>query len=248
MALWNGSSGNDLIDWSTHPLDGTGDTGHAMYGFGGDDQIKGSDTLTNIIDGGSGNDRVIGGNVSDILLGGDGNDTLIGNGGNDNLTGGTGNDVLYGGAGADVVRGNQGNDEYQIRISDAGIDTVADDLSASDSPGLGGGTSDYIHVLDSAGSTLMLYRNGNDLLVTNAADAADGAINSGASIYNFFLGGNNVIEYAIGSDGNGYNLTTLLSPSPSARPALSTEHAPVSFDGHELQQVHALPLQHDLLV
>ncbi|MDA9406797.1 hypothetical protein XH80_08640 [Bradyrhizobium sp. CCBAU 45384] len=212
MALWNGSSGNDLVDWSTHPLDGTGDTGHAMYGFGGDDQIKGSDTLTNIIDGGTGNDRVIGGNVSDILLGGD------------------------------------GNDEYQIRISDAGIDTVADDLSASDSPGLGGGTSDYIHVLDSAGSTLMLYRNGNDLLVTNAADAADGAINSGASIYHFFLGGNNVIEYAIGSDGNGYNLTTLLSPSPSARPALTTEHAPVSFDGHELQQVHALPLQHDLLV
>ncbi|MBW7966031.1 hypothetical protein [Bradyrhizobium sp. BR 10261] len=71
-------------------------------------------------------------------------------------------------------------------------------------------------------------------------------INSGASIHHFFLGGNNVIEYAIGSDGNGYNLTTLLSPS--ARPALSTEHAPVSFDGHELQQVHALPLQHDLLV
>ena len=106
-------------------------------------------------------------------------------------------------------------------------------------------------MLDSAGSTLMLYQNGNDLLVTNAADAADGTINSGVSIYNFFLGGNNVIEYAIGSDGNGHDLTTLLSPSPMARPAgtqASADHAPVSFDGHEIQQVHALPLQHDLLV
>ncbi|MBR0823310.1 hypothetical protein [Bradyrhizobium liaoningense] len=71
------------------------------------------------------------------------------------------------------------------------------------------------------------------------------------SISNFFLGGNNVIEYAIGSDGAGYDLTTLLSPSPLAKaagPQALADHAPVSFDGHELQQVHALPLQHDLLV
>jgi hypothetical protein len=251
MAVWNGTSGNDLIDWSTHPLDGTGDTGHSMNGFGGDDQIKGSNTLSNIIDGGTGNDRVTGGNASDVLLGGDGNDTLIGNGGSDNLTGGTGNDVLYGGAGADVVRGNQGDDEYQIKIGDAGIDTAADDLSAANGTGFGGGTADYIHVLDSAGSTLMLYQNGNDLLVTNAADVADGVINSGVSIYNFFLGGNNVIEYAIGSDGAGYDLTTLLSPSPLARAAelhaTLTDHAPVSFAGQEVQQLHAFPLQHDLL-
>ena len=57
MALWNGSSANDLIDWSTRPLDGTGDTGHSMNGFGGDDQIIGSNTLSNIIDGGTGNDK-----------------------------------------------------------------------------------------------------------------------------------------------------------------------------------------------
>ena len=138
MALWNGSSANDLIDWSTRPLDGTGDTGHSMNGFGGDDQIIGSNTLSNIIDGGTGNDRVTGGNVADILLGGDGNDTLIGNGGNDNLTGGIGNDILDGGAGGDVMRGNQGNDEYQIRISNAGIDIAADDLSAANVTGFGG--------------------------------------------------------------------------------------------------------------
>jgi Ca2+-binding RTX toxin-like protein len=251
MALWNGSSANDLIDWSTRPLDGTGDTGHSMNGFGGDDQIIGSNTLSNIIDGGTGNDRVTGGNVADILLGGDGNDTLIGNGGNDNLTGGIGNDILDGGAGGDVMRGNQGNDEYQIRISNAGIDIAADDLSAANVTGFGGGTADTIRVLDSTGATLMLFQNGNDLLVTNAADVSDGFIDSGVAIYNFFLGGNNVVEFAIGSDGNGYDLTTLLSPSPMARaaqPDASADHAPVSFDGHEVLQLQALPLQHEDLL
>lgn len=97
--------------------------------------------------GGAGNDRVTGGNAADILLGGDGVDTLVGNGGSDNLIGGAGNDVLDGGAGIDFLRGNQGNDEYQTRIGNAGIDTVADDLSAANAAGFGGGAADYIHVL-----------------------------------------------------------------------------------------------------
>ncbi|WP_253713690.1 calcium-binding protein [Bradyrhizobium sp. WD16] len=203
--------------------------------------------------GGAGNDRVTGGNAADILLGGDGVDTLVGNGGSDNLIGGAGNDVLDGGAGIDILRGNQGNDEYQTRIGNAGIDTVADDLSAANAAGFGGGTADYIHVLDSTGSTLMLFQNGNDLLVTNATDVADGSIDSGAAIHNFFLGGNNVVEFAIGSDGNGYDLTSLLATSVVASAAQSRSTvevlAPVWFDGHEVQQLQASPFQHaDFLI
>jgi VCBS repeat-containing protein len=55
-----------------------------VYGYGGDDTIKG----------GSGND---------ILRGGAGNDNISGGDGNDYINGGAGNDVITGGLGADMV-------------------------------------------------------------------------------------------------------------------------------------------------
>jgi Ca2+-binding RTX toxin-like protein len=54
--------------------------------------------------------RLVGTDVTNILEGGDGDDTLYGNGGMDRLEGGLGNDVLYGGTGFDQMYGGAGDD------------------------------------------------------------------------------------------------------------------------------------------
>jgi Ca2+-binding RTX toxin-like protein len=52
--------------------------------------------------------------VTNVIEGGAGNDSLRGGAGNDTLDGGTGNDTLNGGAGADSMAGGEGNDVYTV--------------------------------------------------------------------------------------------------------------------------------------
>jgi len=170
-----------------------------VYGNGYVDQIIG----------GAGNDSLFGMGGNDILLGDAGSDHLEGGSGDDLLVGdngayGGGNDVLYGGSGVDRMYGNVGNDTYQYYKSDGSIDIVADDLSAANATGYGGGT-DSLYIKDVAAGDLLFYQFGNDLYVTDVADVADGYIDTGVKIQNFFLGGNNVIEYVYGSDGGYYD-------------------------------------------
>lgn len=87
------------------------------------------------LNGEAGNDTLKAGSKNDALNGGNGNDTLTGNAGNDTLTGGAGSDNLTGGNGLDV---------FAFGLSNEGIDTIADFLSASDrirvsASGFGGG-------------------------------------------------------------------------------------------------------------
>lgn len=64
-------------------------------------------TITESLDGGSGNDTVSGGDTPGTLSGGSGNDSVNGRG---TLNGGSGNDVLTGSALADNLRGSSGRD------------------------------------------------------------------------------------------------------------------------------------------
>ncbi len=68
-------------------------------------------TITSVINGTEGNDRLYGTNASELILGLEGNDNINGKGGDDCIIGGEGNDKLVGGSGKDVLLGGAGNDE-----------------------------------------------------------------------------------------------------------------------------------------
>ncbi|HEY9661117.1 MAG TPA: hypothetical protein V6C65_21910, partial [Allocoleopsis sp.] len=80
-----------------------------------------------ILDGGSGDDRLFAGKSRDILKGGSGNDYLAAGQDDDQLFGGNDNDVLLGQDGNDLLTGGLGNDTL---TGDAGRDTfIFNDVS-----------------------------------------------------------------------------------------------------------------------
>lgn len=91
------------------------------FGYGGNDTVRGTNSSTDFLYGGTGNDALLGYDAEDFLYGQDGSDRLYGGGHNDLLFGGRGDDQLDGGAGADQMLGGQGNDVY---IVDASTDVL----------------------------------------------------------------------------------------------------------------------------
>ena len=108
-----------------------------IEGLGGDDCLYGSGEVLDdgtgdippdqrppdrddVLDGGSGTDRLHGGTGRDRLYGGPGNDRVLGDAGGDWLYGGTGRDLLAGGAGNDHVVAGGGADS----VSGGGGDDV----------------------------------------------------------------------------------------------------------------------------
>lgn len=93
-------------DW-TMPLEVEvaylGGAAFRFTGGAGDDVILGNGMLSNIINGGGGNDQIYGGALSDTLRGGFGNDAFLGRGGGDTMEGGAGDDVYVIGDAGDVV-------------------------------------------------------------------------------------------------------------------------------------------------
>ena len=95
-----------------------------MYGFGGNDELKGAFLHSNTIYGGEGDDTISGGASVNILRGEDGNDILdswmgdysqlFGGSGNDSLTGGDDGNLMDGGLGIDTMRGGDGADIYIV--------------------------------------------------------------------------------------------------------------------------------------
>lgn len=83
----------------------SGETGEHLFGIKGDDILFG-----NLLNGGSGEDKLFGKDTDDIIKGGSGNDYLSGLEGNDTLLGNRGNDLLLGFSGSDFLRGGSGND------------------------------------------------------------------------------------------------------------------------------------------
>ena len=183
-----------------------GETANSIYALGGDDVVSGNQYV-DFIFGGNGNDQLDGKGNNDVLLGENGNDLLLGSAGDDLLVGGQGQDTLYGGPGNDRLFGGTEGDLYYSSVSNSGFDTINDDLSAAANPGFGGG-EDTLQMIDVAGAELFLYRIGDNLHVTSNDDVADGFINTGAIIEDFFVGGignPNQIEFIVGSDGVYYN-------------------------------------------
>jgi hypothetical protein len=120
----------------------TGDEGRLgaiVYGFGGNDSIRGwraDDTLV----GGDGDDGIFANLGNDLLAGQAGNDELRGEDGDDTLDGGAGNDFLIGGPGSDVETGGPGADAFVHHLY--GVADHFTDFNVAE---------DYIVVLDAGG-------------------------------------------------------------------------------------------------
>jgi Ca2+-binding RTX toxin-like protein len=193
MVTWTGDNNANTY---------TGSTGaDILNGLGGADVINGN-TGNDIIFGGEGYDTLNGDAGDDFLSGENANDTLNGGGNNDTLHGGAGVDTLNGGTGNDILWGGLGSDIYKFTYGQ-GIDTINDDKSPTGATGYGGGTNDEIQF-----NQLMIntgfYQDGDDLWISTTADLADGVMTSGIVIEDYYLGGNNQIEWLVDSGGGSY--------------------------------------------
>ncbi|MCY1142514.1 calcium-binding protein [Actinoplanes sp. Pm04-4] len=197
----DGGAGIDYLGQDTDP---TGSDADALYGGPGQDTVwyghrskgvvadadgvKGDDgrpgekdsigTSIEVIQGGSGPDRLMGTARADFLYGGPGNDTIGGLGGNDTLegeagkdylSGSTGNDILvgdhpaYGGIAADTMLGGTGQDTVDYTWYQAGVVVDLDGAKGDDGkPGEG----------DTVGADVerITGGEGSDRLTGNAAD------------------------------------------------------------------------------
>lgn len=194
-----------------------GETGNGIGGGGGDDTIFGNEFNDQIL-GGTGNDNLLGEAGDDTLIGGRGNDLLIGDTQNpqdnlfftrdDFLHGGDGNDILVSTLGNDVLYGGTGNDIYNIRIASDTSVIINDDKSETGQSGFGGGDNDILQVSNITGNELNFFNFGGDLFITTFEDSADFVLDNFAIVEDFFLGGDNLIETIIGSDGVGFDTSS----------------------------------------
>ncbi|MGC7899501.1 retention module-containing protein [Vibrio anguillarum] len=79
-----------------------------------------------VVNSGSGNDRIFGQSGSDILFGHTGDDYIDGGSHNDGLRGGKGNDTLIGGLGSDILTGDSGADIFKWVEMETATDRVTD--------------------------------------------------------------------------------------------------------------------------
>ncbi len=105
-----GSSGEDIIAGTNESDIIYGGTGNdRICGLGGDDVIYGENG-NDILDSGEGSDTIDGGGAGDQIYGKGGDDILLGDQGNDAIDGGDGADTITGGTGNDEIYGGSGND------------------------------------------------------------------------------------------------------------------------------------------
>ena len=110
--------------------------------------------LTQVFEGGAGNDSLHAGLAGSLLSGGGGDDALVGGEGGDFLAGDTGNDTIETGAGANVIAFNAGG----------GTDVVSSAAGASNTLSLGGGIGYDGLSLSKSGSDLVVNAGGDDRL------------------------------------------------------------------------------------
>ncbi|MGR5285634.1 calcium-binding protein [Vibrio maritimus] len=72
------------------------------------------------------NEHIRGRKGDDVINGGGGDDIVEGNQGDDILNGGAGDDTLFGGVGNDTLTGGEGADEFAMRITYGGNNTITD--------------------------------------------------------------------------------------------------------------------------
>jgi Ca2+-binding RTX toxin-like protein len=186
----------DLSEGTSSGADGSDDLKgiENVLGGIGNDSILG-DGLTNVLDGGNGDDTVLSFVGDDSVVGGDGSDSLIGNEGADTLLGGTGSDTLLGNEQADSLAGGDNNDLLQ-----GGQDTDTLDGGAGDDT-LAGGLGDDL--LDGGtGNDFASYASANaavDVQLNPSGGAATGG--GGSDVLSNFEGviGSNFNDTLIGN-------------------------------------------------
>ncbi len=117
ITVGNGAFGYDIVGSAATNLLNGGSGGDRMYG------ADGADALSGLL----GADQIYGHGGGDILDGGAGDDILQGDDGDDVLLGGSGGDRMIGGAGADTFRYTQALDS-----TSAGQDVITDFVSGVD--------------------------------------------------------------------------------------------------------------------
>jgi Ca2+-binding RTX toxin-like protein len=213
MAVANGTNGNDVFYMSTMGPPVFPEDAHGYNALGGNDTVYGS-SWVDFIEGGTGNDVLYGYGGDDALIGQQGNDTMYGGAGDDFIHGGSqdaGEDILDGGAGNDRLSGGPGNDIY-LHTANAGVDIINDGDSEATVPGYGGG-EDFIQFTAISWEQLAFYRppNSDDLWLSSLDDFADGFIDDGVIVQDFYLADpNTFIEWVYTSDGLWVDLTQLL--------------------------------------
>jgi serralysin len=98
-----GGTGRDLVDYQGHkkPLTVSLNGVSRDDGAAGEHDTVGADV--EMLNGSSGNDRLVGNAAANEINGFEGNDVILGGGGNDDLRGDDGDNKLYGEAGDDVL-------------------------------------------------------------------------------------------------------------------------------------------------
>lgn len=143
-----GTAGDDLLVGSTQP--------EIINAGSGADRVRGQDD-DDAIFGGADNDKIFGAAGNDIIVGDDGDDSLYGEAGNDLLHGNDGNDTINGGDGHDLINGGAGNDTLigaagdDIIFGEDGVDTIS-----------GGAGNDYL--FGDAGNDIIGGGIGNDTI------------------------------------------------------------------------------------
>ncbi|WP_417518692.1 calcium-binding protein [Minwuia sp.] len=219
-----GSEFDDRIrgDAAANRLDG--DNGaDTLFGADGNDTLRGQDG-SDSLQGDAGTDSLEGNGGQDTLSGGSANDTLLGGSGNDLLNGDADNDLLNGGAGADQLQGGAGTDTVTYADATAGVALA---FSTTDANGIvgefrneaaaGGLAGDALgdsftdveafigtDFADTVGGAAVNFSfalgGGDDLFDTDAADAVDEIVDTGAGNDRIFTGGGN--DSLIGAAGN----------------------------------------------
>lgn len=146
-----------------------------MYGDAGNDILKGT-AYSDIILGGSDNDKLYGRQGNDALYGNSGDDMLQGGEGEDELYGQTGNDILYGGLGQDTIQGHDGNDKIyggndsDVLYGHTGVDTI---FGEAGNDVIGGG-ADADKLSGGAGTDYFAFTSNIDNSVDTITDFAAG--------------------------------------------------------------------------
>lgn len=121
MAIAGTSAADYLEGYASNDVINAGSGNDRVIGNAGADALNGDDGV-DTLSGGAGADSLHGGSGVDTLAGDDGNDSLYGGADNDNLQGGNSDDLMDGGAGNDTLVGGF-HDGYWNTYNGSGSDT-----------------------------------------------------------------------------------------------------------------------------
>lgn len=169
-----GGPGNDLVVMDETSTVSVviygGDGADRLYGGAGPDQIFG-EAGRDVIEGRPGHDLLDGGDADDFLRGNMGHDRLYGGAGHDQMRGDIGNDILRGDGGRDSLRGDDGND---VLIGGDGADRL--DAVIGRDIVIGGAANDSLVGAD--GGALLIGGASRYDLASAANDAALAALSA----------------------------------------------------------------------